>query len=145
MKGSSYLGIIDDFIGADAKEATEEYDCTDIPRGVFSKCMRFFILRLYQHQTNMASSSPPSNDDHLRENGPSNAPHDKQDSNDITNMIERTKLAKDSGCIDDSELSKIGSGVGPNELQKIAVRYLKVPQPAIDTYKASPRYDKDFK
>ena len=44
VKGSSYLGIIDDFIGGDAKEATEEYDCTDIRRGVFSKRMRFFLL-----------------------------------------------------------------------------------------------------
>ena len=41
--------------------------------------------------------------------------------------------------VHDSDLSKIGSGVGPNDLQKIAVRYLKVPQPAIDTYKASAR------
>ena len=43
--------------------------------------------------------------------------------------------------IRDSELSEIGSGVGPNDLQKIAVRYLNVPQPAIDTYKASARED----
>ena len=41
----------------------------------------------------------------------------------------------------DSELSAIGSGVGPNELQKIAVRYLHVPQPVIDTHKASARED----
>ena len=43
--------------------------------------------------------------------------------------------------LSDNELSAIGSGVGPNELQKIAVRYLHVPQPAIDTYKASARED----
>ncbi len=41
----------------------------------------------------------------------------------------------------DSDLSEIGSGIGPNDLQKIAVRYLHVPQPAIDTYKASSRED----
>ncbi len=43
--------------------------------------------------------------------------------------------------ISDSDLSKIGSGAGPNDLQKIAVRYLEVPQPATDTYKASTRED----
>ena len=43
--------------------------------------------------------------------------------------------------INDGDLSEIGSGVGPNDLQKIAVRYLEVPQPAIDTYKASARED----
>ena len=36
-------GIIDDFIGRDAKEATEEYDCTDIQLGVFSKRMHFCL------------------------------------------------------------------------------------------------------
>ena len=86
----------------------------------------------------MATSSPPSNNDHLGENGP----HDQQDSTDIIQRIKRARVVKDSGCIGDSNLSEIVSGVGPNELQKIAVRYLKVPQPAIDTYKASARYDK---
>ena len=43
MKGSSYFGIIDDFIGGDAKEATEEYDSTDIRRGVFLKRICFFF------------------------------------------------------------------------------------------------------
>ncbi len=43
--------------------------------------------------------------------------------------------------VSDSDLSNIGSGVGPNDLQKIAVRYLNVPQPSIDTYKASARDD----
>ena len=43
--------------------------------------------------------------------------------------------------IHDSDLSEIGSGIGPNDLQKIAVRYLDVPQPVIDTYKASARED----
>ncbi len=90
----------------------------------------------------MATSSSPTNDDHLGEDGTSHAPDDHQDRTDITQMMERTQIGEDRGCIDDSELSKIGSGVGPNELQKIAVRYLKVPQPAIDTYKASARYDK---
>ena len=32
---------MDGFIGGGAKEATEEFDCTDIQRGVFSK--RFFF------------------------------------------------------------------------------------------------------
>ncbi len=92
--------------------------------------------------TKMATSSSISNDGGLREKGSTNRPQDQQDSTDITCMMERTQIIKDKGCIDDSELSAIGSGVGPNELQKIAVRYLKVPQPAIDTYKASARYGK---
>ncbi len=46
-----------------------------------------------------------------------------------------------ASSICDSDLSEIGSGVGPNDLQKIAVRYLNVPQAVIDTYKASARED----
>ncbi len=89
----------------------------------------------------MAASSPMYDRD-LGEIGPSDKPSNHQGTADITQMMERTKILKDDEGIDDSELSVIGSGVGPNELQKIAVRYLKVPQPAIDTYKASARYDK---
>ncbi len=74
--------------------------------------------------------------------GSSDRPNDVQDNPNITHPMERAQIDKDSGCIEDSELSVIGSGIGPNDLQKIAVRYLKVPQPAIDTYKASARYDK---
>ena len=46
-----------------------------------------------------------------------------------------------SKMIADSELSEIGSGVEPNDLQKIAVRYLNIPQPEIDACKASARED----
>ena len=84
----------------------------------------------------MATSSWTSNDGDLREIGSTNGPHHQQDNSEMT---KRAGIVKDRGCIDDSELSEIGSGVGPNELQKIAVRYLKIPQPAIDTYKASAR------
>ncbi len=43
--------------------------------------------------------------------------------------------------IDDSDLTKIGSGVGPNELQTIARQYLNVPEHDIETYEASVRGD----
>ncbi len=45
-------------------------------------------------------------------------------------------MAADSK-INDSDLSKIGSGIGPNDLEKIALRYMNIPQPTIDTLKAS--------
>ncbi len=41
------LGINDDFIGGDAKEATEEYDCTDMTQGVFKAYVVFF--QIYVH------------------------------------------------------------------------------------------------
>ncbi len=91
----------------------------------------------------MAASSRMYDRD-LGEIGPSAKTSNHRGTADITHMMERTKILKDDGGIDDNELSKIGSGVGPNELQKIAVRYLKVPQPAIDTYKASARYEKVY-
>ncbi len=83
----------------------------------------------------MAASSQMHESD-LGEIGPDNAANTPV-TTDIKHMMERD--VGDSICINDSELSEIGSGVGPNELQKIAVRYFKVPQPAIDTYKASAR------
>ncbi len=86
------------------------------------------------------SPSTSSNGRQLIGIGLIDGPNDVQDNLNITHLMERTQIDKDSGCIDDSELSVIGSGIGPNELQKIAVRHLKVPQPAIDTYKASARY-----
>ena len=91
----------------------------------------------------MGISCSTSSDSHLREIGSHNAlHHQQQDSTGITHMLERSHIVRDSWCVDDNELSEIGYGVGPIELQKIAVRYLKVPQPAIDTYKASTRYEK---
>ncbi len=74
--------------------------------------------------------------------GSSDGPHDVQDNPNIAHLMERVQIDNDSGYIDDSDLSAIVSSVGPNDLQKIAVRYLKVPQPAIDTYKASARYER---
>ncbi len=38
------LGINVDFIGGDAKEATEEYDCIDTTRGVFKAYAFFFQI-----------------------------------------------------------------------------------------------------
>ncbi len=86
----------------------------------------------------MAASSQMHDSD-LSEIGPEHETKNQQDTTAIKHMMERAQILRHSEVIDDSELSKIGSGVGPNELQKIAVRYLKIPQPAIDTYRASAR------
>ena len=111
--------------------------------------LNFILFRapVYSSSTKMATLSSTSNDGPLSKNGSENGseePNDVQNNGQkgITHLMERSQISGNSGCIEDSELSAIGSGVGPNDLQKIAVRYLKVPQPAIDTYKASARYDK---
>ncbi len=46
-----------------------------------------------------------------------------------------------SGCIDSTDISKIASGVGPNDLQAIARQYLNIPECDIETYEASMRGD----
>ncbi len=46
-----------------------------------------------------------------------------------------------NGSIADSDLNKIGSGVGPNSLMDIARQYLDIPECDIETYEASYRGD----
>ncbi len=47
-----------------------------------------------------------------------------------------------SGYINDDELNKIGSGIGPNNLMDIARSYLKVPEEEIETYESITGNDK---
>ncbi len=53
----------------------------------------------------------------------------------------RLHLDETEGHINDDELNKIGSGVGPNSLMDIARSYLNVPEHDIETYEASVRND----
>ncbi len=46
-----------------------------------------------------------------------------------------------NSVINDSDLSEIGSGIGPNDLEKIALRYLSIPHPTIETLKAGAGQD----
>ncbi len=53
----------------------------------------------------------------------------------------RVRLDETKAHINDYELNRIGSGVGPNSLMDIARSYLNVPEHDIETYEASVRGD----
>ncbi len=72
----------------------------------------------------------------MRKSESSDGPNDQQD---ITNKMESVQLGRGIGCLNDSDLNRIGSGVGPNDLMDIARSYLNVPEHVIETYEASVR------
>ncbi len=88
----------------------------------------------------MAALSPIHDSD-LSEIEPEVIPSTSQSTTDIIHPRKRARHGNGSECIEDSDLNKIGSGVGPNQLQDIARSYLNVPEHDIETYEASARGD----
>ncbi len=66
---------------------------------------------------------------------------DRPNTSDNPPHGQRAQHTEANEDIDDSDLNRIGSGVGPNNLMDIARSYLNVPEHDIETYEASVRGD----